>query len=68
MKESFTINNNFLNEINTDSDEDGRTTSYVRHDNIFQNDSQKKSNNEFTITSITPTKTTINKTLEISTM
>jgi len=67
MKESFTINNNFLNEINTDSDEDGRTTSYVRHDNIFQNDSQKKSNNEFTITSITPTKTTINKTLEIST-
>ena len=68
MKESFTMNNNFLNEIITDSDEDGRTTSYIRYDNkLFPNDSKKKSNNEFTISSIIPTKTTINRTLEINT-
>ena len=62
------MNNNFLNEIITDSDEDGRTTSYIRYDNkLFPNDSKKKSNNEFTISSIIPTKTTINRTLEINT-
>ena len=68
MKESFTINNNFLNEIYTDSDGGGRNTSYIRYDNnLFPNDSQKKSKYEFTISSITPIKTTINRTLEINT-
>ena len=68
MKESFTTNNNVLNEINTESDIDAGNTSNNRYDNkLFQNDSQQKQNNEFIITSITPTKTTINNILDIST-
>ena len=67
MKESFTTNNNVLNEINTESDIDAGNTSNNRYDNkLFQNDSQQKQNNEFIITSITPTKTTINNILDIS--
>ena len=68
MLESSTLKDNILGEINTDSDDDCRHTSYIRFDNkLFPNELQNKSNNEFTITSITPTKTTINKTLNITT-
>ena len=68
MDENFSINNNYWNQITPDSDGYASNVSYIKNDNeLFQNDSQKKLNNKFTITSITPIKTTINKTLSMNT-
>jgi hypothetical protein len=67
MDENFS-NNNYWNQITPGSDGYASNANYIKYDNeLFQNDSQKKLNNKFTIISITPIKTTINKTLNMYT-
>jgi len=65
MKENSDSDKNYMNVISTDSGDNVKNSNDIINENkSLKNGSKENSNNEFTIISITPIKTTINRILE----